>query len=117
MKIWKIIGYALILFIFFIFFNKLKTKEGLTSGSAGSASNFNDEIKAKLTLLQDELLISKYRNDYEDILTNMETYVNLLILKKTVNLDATNSSDVSIITDLNSLKTSINSSMNFIDTQ
>jgi len=118
MNILHIIGYTFVIFIFFILLkNLLKMKEGMTSGSAGTASNFNDEIKAKLTIIQDELLIPKYRTDYEDILINMEEYINLIVLKKIVNLNPENSADVSSINELNLLKSTLNSSIKFIDSQ
>jgi hypothetical protein len=118
MSIWQIIGYAILLFIVIhLFTGLMRMREGLTSGSAGTATTFNDEIKAKAVLLQDELLISKYRSDYEDILINMENYVNLLILKNVVNLNPETAADVQAINNLQNLITALNSSMKYIDTQ
>ena len=118
MKLWEIFGYALLLFFCFYLISNLRNiKEGLTSGVGGTASTFNDELKAKLVLLQDELLISKYRTDYEDILMNMETYLNLMILKKTVNLNPETSDDVITINNLYNLINSVGSSIKFIDSQ
>ena len=39
-----------------------------TNGEAGSSTTYATTIKAKTVQLQDELLISKYRKDYETII-------------------------------------------------
>ena len=71
----------------------IKIVEGLTtmtatsaSGVAGSAQTYSDTVKSKSTQLQDVLLITKYRKDYENIIINMEDYVNLLIVQEILNL-------------------------------
>ena len=56
------------------------------SGVAGSAQTYSDTVKSKSTQLQDVLLITKYRKDYENIIINMEDYVNLLIVQEILNL-------------------------------
>ena len=65
-------------------------REGLTNkdsgsganGEAGNASNFAATVKAQTVLLQDSLLISKYRTDYENIIINIAStfeYLKFLI--------------------------------------
>jgi len=63
-----------------------------TNGVGGSSSKFNSTLKAKVTEMQDTLLISKYRADYENILLNLDDYLNLAMLKSAVGIDL--SSDI-----------------------
>ncbi len=77
-------------------FLKIQTKtlvEGLenssdgTTGEGGSASAYNSKIKAAVVQMQDTLLVSKYRADYENILLNLDDYINLLMLKTSLNVN------------------------------
>lgn len=94
-----------------------------TNGEAGSASTYAETIKANFIKLQDELLITKYRKDYEKTVINMEDYVNMLMVKQVLNMDV-NSSDakknMEAFNNLNTLKLSkdaLNDVMKFIDKQ
>ena len=57
--------------------------EGMTSnvGGAGNTGSLAESIKADTIKLQDSLLISKYRHEYESLITNMDDYFNILIVK------------------------------------
>ena len=117
-------------------FLKLQTKvmEGLTNststdattnGEAGSASQYSARIKAEVVKMQDALLISKYRADYENILLNLDDYINLLMLKTTLNIDLSADTDggkpnanmpyFSSLKVLSDAKTSLNGTMKYID--
>ncbi len=111
----------------YIFFNRVTIKEGLTnkisktinSGEASGSSNFSAKIKAEIVNLQDELHISKYKSEYENILVQMDDYINLLMLKRILNINMQKKNgDISDFEDLNVLrgaKESLNDIVEYID--
>ena len=137
-EFFKIIG--IIIVCFFIIYMAMKmfqlqTKviEGLTnsdgtitttpsSGEAGTASSYAAAIKAQVVKLQDELLIAKYRKDYEAVIINLDDYIGYLMIKQSLNikLNADTKSNIEIINNLNILKSSkdsLNATMAFLDKQ
>ena len=140
-EIFKIIG---IIFVgFFIIYMtmkmfKLQTTviEGLTnadgtittsssstsSGEAGTAASYAAAIKAQVVKLQDELLIAKYRKDYEAAIINLDDYIGYLMIKQTLNMKLNGDMETNIkaIEKLNILKNSkesLNATMAFLDKQ
>ena len=100
----------------------IKVVEKLTTmtatGVAGSAPTYSETIKSKSTQLQDILLITKYRKDYENIIINMEDYVNLLIIQQILNLPLDGSiTSFNNIGALQQSKQALNDAMKFIDGQ
>jgi hypothetical protein len=107
----------------------MNKREGLANqtssggnGEAGNANNFVATIKAQTVLLQDSLLISKYRTDYENVVINMEDYLNILMLKQVLNIDTTkdaqaNMSSLEALNTISNAKKSLNETMVFIDKQ
>ena len=86
----KIIGIifvgGIIIYISFKLFQlQVSVVEGLTnadgtiatasSGEAGTAASYAAAIKAQVVKLQDELLISKYRKEYESAIINLDDYI------------------------------------------
>ena len=75
--------------------------------------------------MQDTLLVSKYRADYENILLNLDDYLNLLMLKTTLNMNLNapieegkpnpNMPLLSALKTLSDAKVSLNSVMKYID--
>ena len=133
-EILKLIAIGVLAFFSLIFlvqiFQKEDNIEGLenkytkpkpSDGAAGNATTFADNIKANVIKLQDELLISKYRSDYENIIVNMDDYINLLTLKQIANIDLSNSQkSLQSIYGLSMLKNSkdtLNDTMKYMDTQ
>ena len=139
-EIFKIIG--IIVVCFFIIYMTLKmfslqsqVIEGLTnsdetvspsynssSGESGNAISYASSIKSRVIKLQDELLISKYKKDYEDVIINLDDYISYLMIKQTLNmkLDGDLESNVEAIEKLNILKNSkdsLNATMTFLDKQ
>ena len=140
-EFFKIIG--IIIVAFFIIYMatkmfKLQTSviEGLTnsdgssmatstppsSGEAGTAASYAAAIKAQVVKLQDELLIAKYRNDYETAIINLDDYIGYLMIKQALNLklDEDIRSNLDAINNLNILKSSkdsLNATMTFLDKQ
>ena len=144
----KIIGIIVIIGIFIFLAIKLlkvqvKVMEGLTNsdetgssntnsvdnaktGEAGSANQYASDIEDKNTKLEDGLLIPKYRTDYEQIILNMDDYINILMLKTVLNININDdtiqgnklNSNIALFESLNVLnnaKTSLNNVMKFVD--
>jgi len=130
----KIIG--IIVIIGFLVFLATKTMklhmkvvEGLTnsttdpsaSSEAGSAANYASTLKNQVVQLQDTMLISKYRKDYETVVLNMDDYVNVLMLQSVLSINpasTTNDANMAIIKTLNELnnsKIALNNVMKYID--
>jgi len=135
-EIFKLIGIVIVAcFIIFMIIKmfqlQVRVVEGLTnqgdttqnvSGEAGTSSSYAAAIKAQVVKLQDELLISKYRKDYETSIINLDDYVSFLMLKQVLNLktDGDVASNMVAINNINSLKSakdSLNVAMKFLDSQ
>lgn len=134
-EFFKIIG-ILIVGFFIIYMSikmfQLQTNivEGLTNndssnsglGEAGSASTYAANIKSQVIKLQDELLVSKYRKEYESSIINMDDYVGYLMIKQVlnINLSADQKTVIESLNNLNVLKNakdSLNYAMTFLDKQ
>ena len=125
------------IFIIYLIMNTFRLREGLenedtttttttvtsvTNGEAGSAANYAAGIKAKTVQLQDNLLIAKYRADYENIIINMDDYLSMLMLKIVVNIDPSadekkNAETFALLNTLSTAKKSLDETMAFIDKQ
>uniref|UniRef100_A0A6C0E2L2 Uncharacterized protein n=1 Tax=viral metagenome TaxID=1070528 RepID=A0A6C0E2L2_9ZZZZ len=116
------------LFIIYLIMKTFTIKEGLenatapSNGEAGNAASYAAALKAKTVQLQDSLLISKYRTDYENVIINMDDYLSMSMLKLVLDMD--NSADVmsniATLTAINTLsqaKKTLNETMAFIDKQ
>ena len=140
-ELFKIIGILIV--CFFIIYMVLKmfqlqtsVIEGLTnadgtitpsdtppsSGEAGTAASYAAAIKAQVVKLQDELLIAKYRKDYEAAIINLDDYIGYMMIKQTLNmkLDGDMKSNIEAINNINILKNSkdsLNATMTFLDKQ
>ena len=99
--LFKIVGIMLISFCIIYFVVKLfhlhtTVIEGLTNidgttsttntGEAGSAAAYAAAIKAETVKIQDSLIITKYRADYEKIIINLDDYIGMLMLKTSLNM-------------------------------
>jgi len=140
-EFFKIVGIIIVcFFIIYMVVNMfhLQTKviEGLTnpdgtiipsatspsSGEAGTAASYSASIRAQVVKLQDELLIDRYRNDYEAVIVNLDDYFGFSMLKLALNLNMNddNTANFEIINKLNALKNakeSLNATMTFLDRQ
>ena len=93
-----------------------------SSGEAGTATSYAAGIKAQVVKLQDELLIAKYRKDYEAVIINLDDYIGYLMLKQTLNmkLGGDTKANIDSVNNLNILKEakdSLNATMTFLDKQ
>jgi hypothetical protein len=139
-EFFKIVGILIVSFVIIYLVVKMfklqaTVLEGLTNGSddtdssnapssgeAGTASSYAASIKAQTVKLQDELLISKYRKDYENVIINLDDYLGFIMIKQILNMKITDNLQANMISinNLNSLKTardSLNTTMNFLDKQ
>jgi hypothetical protein len=140
-EFFKIIGIIIVSFFIIYFTMKIlhpqsNVIEGLTnadgtisssatppsSGEAGTASSYAAAIKAQVVKLQDELLVPKYRKDYETAIINLDDYIGYLMIKQSLNmkLDGNMKSNIEAVNNLNILKNakeSLNATMTFLDKQ
>ena len=134
-EFFKIIGIVIV--SFFIIYMAIKmfqlqtsVIEGLTnesnisptSGEAGTATSYAASIKAQVVKLQDELLVAKYRKDYEASIINLDDYIGYLMIQQTLNmkLNGDMKTTIELLNNLNVLKSakeSLNATMTFLDKQ
>jgi hypothetical protein len=136
--LFKMVGILFVsLFIIYIvvkmFHLQASVVEGLTnpdstttptsvSGEAGTAASYAAGIKAQVVKLQDELLISKYRKDYETAIINLDDYCGMLLLQNALNMNTsgelkTNMEKLNNMNTLRQAKDSLNVAMKFLDSQ
>jgi len=129
MNLFLFIGVSFLIFLLFRNFN-FKTMEGMTNkpdnsssgsassqnGIAGNAASYGASLKAVAIKTQDTLLITKYRNDYETAILNLDDLINNLMLKTALSVDTSNP-DVSIkkLSEMNNAKLALNNVMKFVD--
>jgi hypothetical protein len=125
-----IIAICFAAYLIFRHFN-LNTKEGMTgnsanspksttvstdNGIAGGASSYAANIKLTVVKIQDKLLISKYRTDYENVIINLDDLVNNLMLQTALTIDTTKPAESLVkIQELGQTKIALNGIMKFID--
>jgi hypothetical protein len=97
--------------------NASGTSTGTTSnGIAGSAAAYGANIKAQAIKLQDTVLISKYRTDYETVVINLSDLVDNLMLQTTLTIDQSKPHEgLTKLVGLNNAKAALNNVMKFID--
>jgi len=129
-EFFKIIG--IIIVSFFIIYMVVKmfqlqgnVIEGLTNPDTeetGSASTYAANIKSQIVQLQDKLLISKYRKDYEAAIINLDDYIGYLMIQQVLNMKLgndmkTNIDTINALNILKNSKESLNATMTFLDKQ
>jgi hypothetical protein len=128
-----IVGFFIIYMVVKMFQLQTSVIEGLTnpdgssvtppaSGEAGTAASYAASIKAQVVKLQDELLVAKYRKDYESAIINLDDYIGYLMIKQSLNmkLDGDIKANIEGLNNLSILKTakdSLNTTMTFLDKQ
>jgi hypothetical protein len=91
------------------------------NGVAANAPTYAAAIKAQAVQLQDELLVSKYRKDYETAIINMDDYVSMMMLKTILSMNSSDSNpkaNIELLSSLNVLKNSkdaLNTTMTYLD--
>ena len=88
------------------------TNNGVAGGAAAYAAN----IKLNVIKIQDQLLISKYRTDYENVILNLDDLVSNLMLQTALTIYTTKPTESLVkIQELGQTKIALNSIMKFID--
>jgi hypothetical protein len=124
-------GISFVAFLIFrnLNFDKMTFKEGMTddsgnetssssteNGIAGNAATYGANIKSQTIKLQDTLLISKYRSDYETAILNLDDLVNNLMLKTALAVDKDKpQQSLMVLSQLQQSKIALNTIMKFID--
>jgi hypothetical protein len=101
------------------------TTSSSANGIGGSAAQYNSTLKSEVVKMQDTLLLSKYRTEYENALLNLDDYLNLSMLKTALSIDLTSeftpgkpNPNIALLTSLKTMgdaKASLNSTMKYID--
>ena len=92
-----------------------------TSGESSGSVNYITSLNSAIVTLQDELLVTKYKDKYDDILVKTDDYINMLILKHFLNLNLVDkASDVNMenfenISLLQKAKESLNDVVTFVE--
>ena len=115
-------------FVVYLFFRVPSTVEGMTTdassnsvstgtlGVAGNAQTYAANIKSAFVKNQDILLISKYRTDYENVILNLDDYINSTMLLTALNIDSKNpKTALQTLVGLNEAKSALNNVMKYID--
>jgi len=89
MDVLDIIGYVIVILILVWAFRRVLTfRDGFTSagGEVGTSKDYVDALQSMVTSLKDELLVSKYRKNYEQAVIQLDDYVNLLMVKQSLHV-------------------------------
>jgi hypothetical protein len=109
-----------VLFAFCIYLYWKPVVEGLdtmkTKGVAGDSKEFGAKIKDVVIKTQDQLLISKYRVDYEQVILNTDELVDTLMLQNLLTIDLSNPYPaLEKISTLNQTKLALNNIIKYVD--
>ena len=90
----------------------------VVNGITGNAAGYAASIKNQVIKLQDTLLISKYKGDYENVIINMHDLVNNLMLQTVLSIDHNNpTNELDVLISLNESNNALNNVMSYLDTQ
>ena len=111
-------------FIGYLIFRNISFKEGLTTestttsktGVAGDAASYAASIKAASIKQKDTLLVSKYSSDYENVILNLDEFIDGIMLNTALNIDLSSPiTDLDKLSKLNGAKIALNGVMKYID--
>jgi len=96
------------------------SKSTSTTGVGAGAASWADAIKSATTKINDAMLVSKYRKDYENVIINAEECVNASMLSAlmTSPLGADGNVTVQTLTaikNMNDSKVALNEIMKYVD--
>jgi hypothetical protein len=126
--------FAILIVIIYVIYNliNVKIKEGMKgnlnidlnshdNGVTDKADVFASKIKSTNIKKQDKLLINKYKQNYEQIILNMDDLINTLMLEKLLYVNVNNKGEMmETLKDINSLsesKNNLNTIIKFVDSQ
>lgn len=122
--------FILFMFIIIIFFNIYnKQIEGMTNNNSTISNTsrginstiMHEQLKQQHLNLKSDLNIPRHRNDYENILIEMNDYVDGLMLSELLNIDPNNITNSKLIntiqniSKMNQSKDSLNKMMKYVD--
>jgi hypothetical protein len=116
-----ILGFIVLFVVLKMLSNNKKIVEGMVSGNQ-SPTDIVSLLKTKNNQLKDEILVGKYRSEYENILLGLDDYANLYTLKELVGGKIGLSSpddDKTVIDELDEykkLREMIENSLKYMDT-
>jgi len=124
-NLFLIITICFVAYLIFRHFN-INTREGMTTsttdsssssdGIAGGAAAYAANIKLNSIKIHDQLLITKYRRDYENVILNLDDLVDNLMLETALTVDTKKPTEsLAKIQALGQTKVALNSIMKFID--
>jgi hypothetical protein len=93
--------------------DKMNTQGG---GIAGNSKSFGAKIKNVVIKAQDELLVSKYRADYENVILNADELIDTLMLQNLLSIDP-DKPYVALekLSTLNQSKLALNTILKYVD--
>jgi hypothetical protein len=98
--------------------NSSSSSSSSSNGIGGNAAGYGANIKSQVVKIQDTILISKYRTDYENVIINMDDLVNNLMLETSLTIDQSKPQEgLAKLAGLNNAKIALNSVMKFIDSK
>jgi len=124
--------FIMISFIIYLIFRSFHSNpmliEGMTdnsnkkdvskNGIAENAATYAAALKASTIKNQDEVLITKYRSEYETAILNLDDLINILMLKTALTFNEENPMDsVDKLSKMQQAKVALNSVMKFVDSQ
>jgi len=132
--IYKYLGFIVVVVLVCVFVSKCMRMhfsiiEGMTSGSkdsseestnSSSVSTLAQEVLEKGQEMEDNLLIEKYKDDYENLIINTDTMVSMsqlgMLKQLSNNVDVKKTDElIKKINDIEIFKTSLNSMMKSLD--
>jgi hypothetical protein len=88
----------------------------ITNGVAGNAAGYAAQLKSAVIKSQDELLITKYRSDYENAVLNLDDYLNTIMLQTALSVNQNNpQQSIAKLAQMQQAKVALNSIMKFVD--
>jgi hypothetical protein len=116
---------VIILVILSIIFNLIGDNsmiEGLENNVSESdiTESQNAAIQSKIVMLDDQLMINKYKRQYENMIINMDDYINLMMIQQILKIKfdsgvGTTIEGLDYLNTLKSAKDSLNVAMKFLD--
>jgi hypothetical protein len=91
-----------------------------TTGVGAGAASWGDAIKSATTKINDTMLVSKYRKDYENVIINAEDCVNASMLSALMTSPLGPDGNVTVqtltaIKNMNDSKVALNEIMKYVD--
>lgn len=98
--------------------NKKSKSNNTENGMADNAAAYAASLKSATIKIQDMLLISKYRGDYESAILNLDDLIDSLMLKTALDVNQNDPmSSIEKLSKMQQAKVALNSVMKFVDRQ